>query len=115
MQRYGFNITIQVSDHGRDTSNKYHIDYSKVVIGLIDINDNPPEFEDPLLKASVDENVTVGYVVKRFQARDPDQAGKSMVRYENVYFSFLFSVTSCLVSSLYLSSTRKTVKFKLYK
>ncbi|KFM57364.1 Neural-cadherin, partial [Stegodyphus mimosarum] len=81
MQRYGFNITIQVSDHGGETSNTYHIDYSKVFIGLIDINDNPPEFSKPLQKASVYENVTIGYVVKQFQARDPDQAGKSMVRY----------------------------------
>lgn len=80
MQRYGFNITIQVSDQGGETSNSYHTDYSKVFIGLIDINDNPPEFMEPLLKASVEENVTIGYVVKKFQARDPDQAGKSMVR-----------------------------------
>ncbi|GFY53891.1 neural-cadherin [Trichonephila inaurata madagascariensis] len=81
MQRYGFNITIQVSDHGGETSNTYHIDYSKVFIRLIDINDNPPEFTEPMLKASVQENVTIGYVVKKFHARDPDQAGKSMVKY----------------------------------
>lgn len=79
-QRKGFNITIQVSDHGGETANAYHIDYSKVFITLIDINDNPPEFEQPLLKSSVDENVTVGHVVQKFHARDPDQAGKSMVR-----------------------------------
>ncbi|XP_015922304.1 neural-cadherin-like isoform X1 [Parasteatoda tepidariorum] len=81
MQRYGFNITIQVSDHGGETTNAYHIDYSKVFIRLTDINDNPPEFSEPLLRASVEENVTVGYVIKKFQARDPDQAGKSMVKY----------------------------------
>lgn len=85
MQRYGFNITIQVSDHGGETSNSFHIDYSKVFIGLIDINDNPPEFDEPVLKASVDENVTIGYRVKTFKARDPDQAGKSMVRYGVFY------------------------------
>lgn len=89
-QRSGFNITIQVSDHGGETSNSYHIDYSRVVISLIDINDNPPEFVEPLLKASVEENVTVGYVIKKFQARDPDQAGKSMVRYEmTLYFNLV--------------------------
>lgn len=80
-QRYGFNITIQVSDHGGETSSLDHIDYSKVYISLTDINDNPPEFDQPLLKAVVEENVTVGYVVQKFQARDPDQAGRSMVRY----------------------------------
>lgn len=80
-QRYGFNITIQVSDHGGETSNAYHVDHSDVYIGLIDINDNPPEFSKPIQKTSVYENVTLGQVIATFKATDPDQAGKSLVSY----------------------------------
>lgn len=31
-QRYGFNITIQVSDNGGESADNYHIDYAKVYI-----------------------------------------------------------------------------------
>lgn len=39
-QRYGFNVTIQVSDNGESTSDPFHLDYAKVNVRLRDINDN---------------------------------------------------------------------------
>ena len=33
-QRYGFNITISVSDHGGESNDAYHVDYAKVNIRL---------------------------------------------------------------------------------
>ena len=33
-QRYGFNITISVSDHGGESNDPYHVDYAKVNIRL---------------------------------------------------------------------------------
>jgi hypothetical protein len=78
-QRYGFNITISVSDHGGESSD--HMDYAKVNIRLRDINDNKPEFEKPNIEVSVAEDSIVGTRLATFQATDVDSGGKSKVSY----------------------------------
>lgn len=80
-QRWGFNITIQVSDHGGESSDPYHTDYAKVYIRLRDINDNKPEFEKPNIEVQVLEDSRIGTSLARFQATDADQGGKSRVTY----------------------------------
>ncbi|XP_064467310.1 neural-cadherin-like isoform X1 [Ornithodoros turicata] len=80
-QRYGFNITIQVSDNGGESTDPYHADYAKVKVRIKDINDNKPEFERPNIEVSVPENSTVGSSLATFKATDADQGGKSRVSY----------------------------------
>ncbi|GFR26878.1 neural-cadherin [Trichonephila clavata] len=80
-QRFGFNITIQVSDHGGESSEPYHVDYAKVKVRLRDINDNKPEFEKPNIEVIVKEDADIGTSLATFRATDADQGGKSRVSY----------------------------------
>ncbi|XP_055930136.1 neural-cadherin-like isoform X4 [Argiope bruennichi] len=80
-QRFGFNITIQVSDHGGESSEPYHVDYAKVRVRLRDINDNKPEFEKPNIEVIVKEDADIGTSLATFRATDADQGGKSRVSY----------------------------------
>lgn len=67
---------------GEDNDNdKYHVAYSWVVVKLRDINDNKPQFERPNIEVSVYENAEVGKNLETFKATDPDQGGKSKVKY----------------------------------
>ncbi|KPL94053.1 neural-cadherin-like protein [Sarcoptes scabiei] len=79
-QRYGFNITIQVSDSG-ENSESYHVDYAKVYIRLHDINDNKPEFKETNLDVTVQEDANIGTPLATFVAYDADQGGRSRVSY----------------------------------
>uniref|UniRef100_A0A6G1SIF4 Neural-cadherin n=1 Tax=Aceria tosichella TaxID=561515 RepID=A0A6G1SIF4_9ACAR len=79
-QKYGFNITIEVNDGG-DIANVKHTDEAIIKIRLRDINDNPPAFENPLIEVSVPESAPKGTVLADFNATDPDQGGKSKVRF----------------------------------
>ena len=78
--------TIIYSDfffQGEDNDNdKYHVAQSWVTVKLRDINDNKPIFEKANIEALVRENARVGKTLERFRATDPDQGGKSQVRYE---------------------------------
>ncbi|XP_015784984.1 neural-cadherin [Tetranychus urticae] len=80
-QRYGFNITIIVSDHGGETTDPSHISRAKVFIRPKDINDNKPEFEKPNIEVTVIENSPIGQTLTKFAATDADQGGKSKVSY----------------------------------
>ncbi|XP_076325233.1 neural cadherin isoform X1 [Tachypleus tridentatus] len=80
-QRFGFNITIQVSDHGGESSEPNHLDYAKVQVRLKDINDNKPEFERSNIEVSVPEDAEVGRTLASFTATDADQGGRSHVSY----------------------------------
>lgn len=81
-QRFGFNITISVSDHGGESSDPYHVDYARVHIRLRDINDNKPEFDKPNIEVPVLEDSRIGTTLARFHATDADQGGKSKVTYQ---------------------------------
>ncbi|XP_047118591.1 neural-cadherin-like [Schistocerca piceifrons] len=82
MQSNGFRFRIQVNDKGEDNDNdKYHVAYSWVVVRLRDINDNKPQFERPNIEVSVYENAELGKSLETFKATDPDQGGKSKVKY----------------------------------
>nr|CAD7427266.1 unnamed protein product [Timema monikensis] len=63
---------------------KYHVAYSWVVVNLRDVNDNRPQFERPNIEVSVDEDLEVGERLERFKATDPDQGGRSVVKYSIV-------------------------------
>ena len=80
-QKYGFNLTIRVCDHGPMSTDPYHTDYAKVYIRLRDINDNKPEFEKANIEVQVPEDSRIGTSLARFLATDADQGGKSKVTY----------------------------------
>ncbi|XP_019482771.1 PREDICTED: protocadherin Fat 2 [Hipposideros armiger] len=52
-----------------------------VVVGVSDINDNPPEFRQPQYEASVSELATCGHLVLKVQALDPDNRDTSRLEY----------------------------------
>nr|CAD7425766.1 unnamed protein product [Timema monikensis] len=82
LQSGGFRFRIQVNDKGDDSdSDGYHVAYSWVVVKLRDINDNEPQFERPNVEVAVNEDAQVGESLETFRATDPDQKGKSKVKY----------------------------------
>ena len=44
----------------------------RVEVTVLDVNDNPPQFEDALYEATIIENATTGVVVTRVTASDLD-------------------------------------------
>lgn len=79
-QKYGFNITIEVNDGGEIDSVE-HTDTAEIRIRLRDINDNPPQFEKELIEVSVPESAPIGTQLADFNAADPDQGGRSKVKF----------------------------------
>lgn len=45
---------------------------AQIIVNVIDVNDNPPNFSEPQYRASLDEMATCGHVVIKIQASDPD-------------------------------------------
>ncbi|KAG1926068.1 protocadherin Fat [Pimephales promelas] len=43
-----------------------------IIVNVIDVNDNPPDFDEPSYRASLDEMATCGHIVIKVQASDPD-------------------------------------------
>uniref|UniRef100_A0A8C3V4R9 FAT atypical cadherin 1 n=1 Tax=Catharus ustulatus TaxID=91951 RepID=A0A8C3V4R9_CATUS len=54
---------------------------AKVLIKVLGMNSNPPEFIQTSYKASFDENVPVGTSVMRVSAKDPDEGENGYVTY----------------------------------
>lgn len=80
-ERWGFNITIEVSDDAGQSNDPYHTDHAKVYISLRDINDNKPYFVKNRIETTVVENSPVGTFIAQFTANDIDQGGKSKINY----------------------------------
>ncbi|BFZ24031.1 hypothetical protein BsWGS_27070 [Bradybaena similaris] len=57
-------------------------EYIKVSINIIDINDNPPVFEqDPVVLRNIAENTPAGHVIHKFTASDLDSGLNGTVHY----------------------------------
>ncbi|XP_073676186.1 protocadherin alpha-8-like isoform X2 [Garra rufa] len=54
---------------------------SQIIIKVLDINDNAPEFSHPLYKASLVENVPIGTTVIILNATDKDEGANSEILY----------------------------------
>uniref|UniRef100_A0A8C3R498 FAT atypical cadherin 1 n=1 Tax=Cyanoderma ruficeps TaxID=181631 RepID=A0A8C3R498_9PASS len=54
---------------------------AKVLIKVLGMNSNPPEFTQTSYKASFDENVPIGTSVMRVSAKDPDEGENGYVTY----------------------------------
>ncbi|XP_056653588.1 cadherin EGF LAG seven-pass G-type receptor 1 isoform X2 [Monodelphis domestica] len=55
-----------------------------VQVTVLDINDNPPVFEQDELELFVEENSPVGSVVARIRAADPDEGPNAQIMYQIV-------------------------------
>ncbi|XP_022246295.1 neural-cadherin-like [Limulus polyphemus] len=80
-QRFGFNITIQVSDDGGQSKDPRHIDRAKIEVRIRDINDNPPKFLKENKNALIPEDAEIETSVANFTAVDPEKGGSSKVSY----------------------------------
>ncbi len=45
---------------------------AQIIVNIIDVNDNPPDFSEPSYRASLDEKATCGHIIIKVQASDPD-------------------------------------------
>ncbi|XP_056106333.1 protocadherin Fat 2 [Rhinichthys klamathensis goyatoka] len=63
-----FMLKVKATDKGSPPlSGEAHI-----IVNVIDVNDNPPDFGEPSYRASLDEMATCGHIVIKVQASDPD-------------------------------------------
>lgn len=63
-----FTLKVKATDKGvPPLSGEAHI-----IVNVIDVNDNPPDFNEPSYRASLDEMATCGNIVIKVQASDPD-------------------------------------------
>ncbi|XP_051716060.1 protocadherin Fat 2 [Ctenopharyngodon idella] len=63
-----FTLKVKATDKGAPPlSGEAHI-----IVNVIDVNDNPPDFSEPSYRASLDEMATCGHIVIKVQASDPD-------------------------------------------
>ena len=53
-----------------------------IVINVMDVDDNPPSFENDVLVYRVREDIAVGQVIAKIQARDPDLQSNSIIKYD---------------------------------
>ncbi|XP_043823673.1 cadherin EGF LAG seven-pass G-type receptor 1 [Dromiciops gliroides] len=56
----------------------------EIQVTVLDINDNPPVFEQDELELFVEENSPVGSVVARIRAADPDEGPNAQIMYQIV-------------------------------
>ncbi|XP_010186870.1 PREDICTED: protocadherin Fat 1-like, partial [Mesitornis unicolor] len=72
--QYASHFELEVVTSGRGAS-------AKVLIKVLGMNSNPPEFTQTAYKASFDENVPIGTSVMRVSAKDPDEGENGYVTY----------------------------------
>ncbi|XP_058253540.1 protocadherin Fat 2 [Hemibagrus wyckioides] len=63
-----FHLKIIVTDNGTPRLSSE----AQIIVNVIDVNDNPPNFSEPQYRASLDEMASCGHVVIKVQASDPD-------------------------------------------
>ena len=74
---YSYNITIQVTDKGFPAMSSTSV----LVITVNDINDNPPEFIEPVYRIVLSENISYSEEVITVHATDDDENNNSEVFY----------------------------------
>ncbi|XP_036900751.1 protocadherin Fat 2 [Sturnira hondurensis] len=72
-----FHVKVRAMDRGNPPLTSDTL----VVVGVSDINDNPPEFRQPQYEANVSELATCGHLVLKVQALDPDSRDTSRLEY----------------------------------
>ncbi|KAJ7316376.1 hypothetical protein JRQ81_002538 [Phrynocephalus forsythii] len=95
-----FPIKVRATDHGVPALSSEAL----IIISVLDINDNPPEFSQLHYQVNVSEMVTCGHTVIKVQAFDPDS--RDTLRLEYLILSgnegrhFAINSTSGIISTL---------------
>ncbi|XP_051945095.1 protocadherin Fat 2 [Xyrauchen texanus] len=63
-----FTLKVKATDKGTPPLSSV----AHVIVNVIDVNDNPPNFSEPSYRATLDEMATCGHIVIKVQASDPD-------------------------------------------
>ena len=85
--------------HARDNDDTGNVKFAifTVYATVLDINDNAPNFSEPLYEVDVDEDTAVGSTVFTFLAPDPDDGLNGLVSYSIIssnYSSEFWSLNS---------------------
>ena len=72
-----FNLIVRAQDMGNPPKSNT----TQVVINVLDVNDNSPQFSTANYYQSVAENVPEGYSILQVTAFDPDQGPNSKLEY----------------------------------
>ncbi|XP_026136921.1 protocadherin Fat 2-like [Carassius auratus] len=63
-----FTLKVKATDKGTPSLSGE----AQIIVNVLDVNDNPPDFIEPSYRASLDEKATCGHIVIKVQASDPD-------------------------------------------
>uniref|UniRef100_A0A8C1XZK0 FAT atypical cadherin 2 n=1 Tax=Cyprinus carpio TaxID=7962 RepID=A0A8C1XZK0_CYPCA len=63
-----FTLKVKATDKGAPPLSSE----AQIIVNVIDVNDNPPDFSEPSYRASLDEKATCGHIIIKVQALDPD-------------------------------------------
>lgn len=63
-----FTLKVKATDNGTSPLSSEAI----IIVNVIDVNDNPPNFRESSYQATLDEMATCGHIVVKVQASDPD-------------------------------------------
>ena len=85
--------------HARDNDDTGNVKFAifTVYATVLDLNDNAPNFSEPLYEVDVDEDAAVGSTVFTFLAPDPDAGLNGLVSYSiisNNYSSEFWSLNA---------------------
>ncbi|XP_062976958.1 protocadherin Fat 2 isoform X2 [Elgaria multicarinata webbii] len=72
-----FHIRVRATDHGMPPLSSEAL----VMVHVLDVNDNPPQFSQLHYQANVSEMVTCGHIVIKVQASDPDSRDTPRLEY----------------------------------
>ncbi|KAE8613829.1 hypothetical protein XENTR_v10007885 [Xenopus tropicalis] len=75
--RQQFQFKVRAIDHGNPP---LHAD-ALVIVNVSDVNDNPPEFSQPLYEANVSELANCGHMIIKVQALDKDSTDAGKLEY----------------------------------
>ncbi|XP_028906850.1 protocadherin Fat 2 [Ornithorhynchus anatinus] len=75
--RRQFRVKVSAADDGEPALSSEAL----VVVQVVDVNDNPPEFRQPQYEANVSELATCGHLVLKVQALDPDSGETTRLEY----------------------------------
>ncbi|KAI5607990.1 protocadherin Fat 2 [Silurus asotus] len=91
-----FHLKVIVTDNGHPPLSSE----AQIIVNVMDVNDNPPNFSESQYRAILDETATCGHVVIKIQASDPDSTDdlqyKILSGNEERYFAM--NETSGLIS-----------------
>ncbi|XP_042309716.1 protocadherin Fat 2 [Sceloporus undulatus] len=95
-----FHIKVRATDYGAPPLSSEAL----VMVSVLDVNDNPPKFDQLHYQANVSEIVSCGHVVIKVQAFDPDSWDTSRLEYlilsGNEKRHFTMNSTSGIISTL---------------